>query len=401
MKQYRKIFLVLLLLAAVVIGFIQCSDAAAADDPRGPEYAGAQSCVSCHASVNDHFHQSGHALTSDKVNVTALSRLITDSNNHFRYQDGGQVSTRINGEKAMQSLTMNGQPLRSAIMDIVVGSGEKARTYLSWNKDQLFQMPLTYISARHSWTNSPGYPVQQAYFDRLVVSRCLECHASFVGKEDYQSGSLEVSERLDPGSVIFGIDCERCHGPAAEHVAFHQDHPNEKKPHNLISIKRLPRERQLDLCASCHSGNDQDWQRSLFWFRPGDTLANYYIPSFGTGKEPDVHGRQYQLLLQSRCYQQSQLTCGTCHGGHDPLEVPEDIYTAKCMSCHQQSQHAVSLQADPRKCQACHMPLQASRKLIFDDGKGGEPDPYFLRNHRIAIYPDSVLGFIQGMKKSR
>lgn len=32
----------------------------------------------------------------------------------------------------------------------------------------------------------------------------------------------EASEQIDKNSLVFGIDCERCNGPAADHVNFQQ-----------------------------------------------------------------------------------------------------------------------------------------------------------------------------------
>jgi len=39
---------------------------------------------------------------------------------------------------------------------LVIGSGGKGQTYLYWNGDQLFQLPVSYW-VDLGWINSPGY----------------------------------------------------------------------------------------------------------------------------------------------------------------------------------------------------------------------------------------------------
>ncbi len=331
---------------------------------------------------------SPHYQTSGKVSFDELKKFIGAAHNMVYYEDSAGIIVEEKHSQFFQSYRSGGKEVRSEQLDIAIGSGEKAQTYAYWKNEQLLQLPLTYFTALQSWTNSPGYPARKPYFDRVILSRCLECHASYVTKTDFQTGPLQVSEKLAANSIIFGIDCERCHGPAAGHVQFHQENPAAQEAKFIVSIKSLTRQQQLDVCASCHSGNDLDVQRTLFAFRPGDTLANFYYPYFGSGgKEPDVHGKQMQLLQASKCFQQSKMTCQSCHDTH-PLKVnTNDIYTAKCMTCHQNSEHALQMKTNSNSCVNCHMPLQSSRSLDFNNGTEMKSIPYLLRTHKIAVYP--------------
>ena len=38
----------------------------------------------------------------------------------------------------------------------------------------------------------------------------------------------------DKVQILYGIDCERCHGAASEHVAFQQAHTEEKTAKYII-----------------------------------------------------------------------------------------------------------------------------------------------------------------------
>lgn len=385
----RKIIFVISVLTGLVIFLIRCSDNnALLKDPRSPRYAGSNACGTCHKDIMQAHLNSSHYKTSAKISYNELKKMIGSAHNIVHYADSGKVWVEEKHSQFFQSYLAKGKAERSQQMDIAFGSGEKAQTYAYWKNEQLFQLPLTYFTAIQSWTNSPGYPTSTAYFDRVILSRCLECHASYVTKTDFQTGPLQVSEKLVANTIVFGIDCERCHGPAAEHIQFHQDNPAVKQARFITSIKRLTRQQQLDLCASCHSGNDLDVQRPLFAFKPGDTLSNFYYPYFGSGgSEPDVHGKQMQLLQSSKCFQLSQMTCKSCHDIHPLKENKPVVFTAKCMACHQDSEHALQMKTGNKSCINCHMPLQASKSLNFNTGTEMKTIPYLLRTHRIAVYP--------------
>lgn len=390
MLRHRKIFFVISFLAGVCILFNRCIDSHAGNDARGPLYAGSASCVGCHKEIAGSYAHTNHFKTSGKIPDSILAKYINGSNSTAYYADSSMVKLeRLHGD-FYQTHFKNGTKLHEEKIDFAIGSGEKAQTYAYWKEGQLKQLPLTYFSSIPSWTNSPGYPIEKAYYDRVILSRCFECHASYVEKTDVQIGALASTEKLAANTIIPGIDCERCHGAAAEHVAYQQKNPKVKEAKYIKSIKSLTRQQQLDLCSTCHSGNDLDVQRSLFAFQPGDTLANYYFPHFGQGKpNPDVHGKQMQLLQQSECFRNSQMTCGTCHNTHVE-ENNSKIFVARCMTCHQTSKHAMQLQTATKTCIDCHMPLQPSKLLDFNNGKERKSIPYLLRTHRIAVYEETI-----------
>ena len=110
-------------------------------------------------------------------------------------------------------------------MDITLGSGRQGQTYLFWQENVLFQLPVSYHAPSDSWSNSPGYPTDQILFNRSVSARCLECHATY-----FKSGKpTDGNETFDRKQVMLGVDCERCHGPAARHVTFHLKNPSGRK----------------------------------------------------------------------------------------------------------------------------------------------------------------------------
>lgn len=403
-RRVPRLLIFILVLAILVVSFSKCFQANAAGDSnsRGPLYAGSQACVPCHQPVLNSYIHNNHFKTSSEADTGFLSlKMKTAVAKHpFYFLDSTYLSVEEKNNTFFQSLSAGaGQspPIRSEKFDIAFGSAEKAQTYGYWKDGKLYELPLTWFTPLNTWASSPGFPASRARYNRMITGRCFECHASYIKRTFEPSGPLAVSETLDRSSIIYGIDCERCHGPALEHVRFHQDNPSVKTASFITRIGSLSRQQQLDLCAMCHSGNDQETQRPLFNFVPGDTLSHFYYPSFGIAAgEPDVHGQQLQLLRLSKCFAGSDMTCLTCHSTHKDQQTTM-TYDTKCLSCHQRSAHATDImkENEQRKrdfnlasttCIDCHMPLLPSKTIVLNNGAGSKTIPYLLRTHKIGIY---------------
>jgi hypothetical protein len=395
--RYRKVAYLTGVVAVLVVFFSRCfhGSTGGSNDFRGPQYAGSQACVSCHQAVVNSYSHNNHFKTSSPVEAGSLKRMTGGAEGSFFFLDSTRVRIEQRNHSLYQRLAPGG---RAGKFDIAFGSDVHAQTYGYWKAGRLYQLPLTWFNPLSAWVNSPGFPASHARFDRAITSRCFECHASYVKRDFEQSAPLAVNEVLDSGSIIYGIDCERCHGPALEHVRFHQENPTVEAATFITRISTLTRQQKLDLCSTCHSGNDREARRSIFGFVPGDTLAHFYYPGFGEPvAEPDVHGQQLQMLRLSKCFKGSELTCFTCHSVHNDGGVVA-VAVAQCVNCHQGSAHAVAImkETEQRKrdfnltsttCIDCHMPLVTSKTIILNNGAGSKTIPYPLRTHKIAIYP--------------
>ncbi|ANH79994.1 hypothetical protein A8C56_02495 [Niabella ginsenosidivorans] len=384
-----KIITVLLVLLSFSVCMLKCTNKyARTQDARGPQYAGAASCVQCHKNITDHYTHTNHFNTSSKVDFEKFKQLITALNDTVHFPNGQLVKLEAVHNKLAQSYILKGQQVNSETMDIAFGSGEKAWTFGYWKDEALYELPLTYLTELKRWTNSPGLRANQPDYARLIVSRCMECHSSYAYAEKSLEQGMRYTEKIDPATIIYGIDCERCHGPAAQHVAFHTEHPGVRTAKYMVPIKSLSRQQQLDLCATCHSGDPVEL-RTIFAFKPGDTLSHYYMYYPGAAANPDAHGMQMQSLMQSKCFLQSNLTCMNCHDTHMNERNSREVFVQRCMSCHQQSAHAVTMRQANNYCINCHMPLQASKSLNFGNSAERSDIQYRLRTHHIAIYPAS------------
>jgi len=394
LKRYKRILFILTFLVALVVILSRCMNAAdkIPDDVRGENYAGAKTCVKCHADISKSFAHNAHGNSSSAVSAQNLNRFLTTDSNIFVFNNEMKVVVEQRDSGIYQVGYFNGKQVRAQRFDIAFGSGEKAFTYAYWKDKKLFQLPLSHFSEIKTWANSPGFPVNTMYFDRAITSRCLECHSSFVKTQTRQVSALQIDEEMEKGSLIYGIDCERCHGPARQHAVFHLENPKEKAPKFITSYKTLSRKQKMDACAVCHSGNTLTTIQTVFNFQPGDNLDNFYAQDFVSfgGANPDVHGNQSAMLEGSMCYRKSEMTCQSCHNTHESIKGKLNVYSQRCISCHQTQKHTKETLAKgvlKANCIDCHMPMQASKLISFQTAGNKNVNPFLLRSHHIGIYP--------------
>ncbi|KAA2239506.1 hypothetical protein F0L74_25230 [Chitinophaga agrisoli] len=376
-------------------------------DLRGPQFAGSAACVSCHKSIYESYVATAHYHTSRPASQATVKGGFNAPGNIFQYSNGMQVHMEARDSGLFQAAYMNNAIQEAHRFDIAVGSGRKAQTYLYWTAGKYFQLPLSYFVTTHSWANSPGFPPSYPKFDRMIPGTCFGCHSSMVGIKSTQMVGRHMQEEFEKNQLIYGIDCERCHGPALEHAVFHTDHPQEKEAHYITNIRSLKNQQKLDMCAVCHSGL-QTPQKSIFGFRPGDAYSDYFYPDImGPGKpeELDVHGTQYQLFTGSKCFKQSvNMNCSTCHNPHTSERNVQTL-SQRCISCHQPDSHPCKLTSLPaevlaQNCVDCHMPNLPSGNITLLTNGQQRPTADSMHTHLITIYPEATEKIMQQLAVS-
>ena len=374
-------------------------------DDDGNKFAGSAACAGCHKDIYESHIKTAHYLDSRPAAKEFIKGSFSPGKNKFVYNKWMEVVLERKKNRFFQVAYINDSEYRREPFDIVIGSGRKGQTYLYWRDDKLYQLPVSYYTNLNSWCNSPGFTTNLIKFDRLIPPQCLECHGTYANvKED--KDNLPV---YDKNRIIYGIDCERCHGPAASHVAFHKQHPEENTAKYLINIKRLNRQQRLDGCALCHSGF-RNAVKPAFSFTIGDRLddfsnARYSPDSIST---LDVHGNQYGLLMASKCFRMSnQLDCSSCHNVHVNEANNPQIFSQRCITCHAQTQHS-TLKISPgtqlmfnNNCIDCHMPMLPSRKIILTVANSENVVPDLVRTHRVGIYPEKTNEFLENIRSQK
>ena len=380
----------------LVVFLFEYNTGAHAEDPRGELYAGSATCVKCHGGISNSYVHTAHYLASAPATENNVQGNFTPGLNEFNISATQRVVMEKNNKGMFQSFYVGNKMQGKHHFDIVFG-GIKGQTYLYWDANELKQLPISFYTKEHQWSTSPGYGFTFVDY-RAIGTRCMECHASYINELTVGNGRLGGNEQFDKASLVYRIDCERCHGPGAQHVNFHTTNPGSKTARYIKNYSSLSRGQKIDACAVCHSGLHKTLLRSTFGFMPGDTLAKFKLPEYQQAVDTahiDVHGKQVQLLESSKCFISSKMDCTTCHNVHQNSRGDNVLYAQKCLTCHNSTGHtycgmakklgAAALQAN---CINCHMP-QLTTKVISVQASGKTPPAKFVvYTHHIAIYPD-------------
>ncbi|AXC14346.1 hypothetical protein ACPOL_5090 [Acidisarcina polymorpha] len=364
-----------------------------------PGWAGDAACAACHREVSESYSHTAHHLTSQIAGPRSILGSFRPGGNILTISDPSvrpsqpafyfDMEERA-GKFTETAVTGWGKDLlkKTESIDLVTGSGARGQTYLYWQGDQLFELPVSYWRDGNRWVNSPGFVDGTANFSRPVNPGCLECHATYI-----RPLSSEVTTNsYEKDSLVTGIACETCHGPGAGHVARYAASAArraELPQDTILNPAKFSRDRQVDACAYCHSGLQREAVAPAFSFVPGKPLTDFFKPlPVAASEHPDVHGNQVGLLERSRCYQSSpSMSCATCHDTHTG-EKAAASYSSKCLSCHLWTACGVSKKIGHSivsNCIDCHMPAETTNVIVSETS--GQVVRAKMRNHWIKVYP--------------
>lgn len=340
-----------------------------------PGYVGNEACFACHGEIVESYAETNHgasltAFRSDeapeRLPAEGESPPASSGLDDWVHSpvDGLWYRAELQAGRLVQREVLPGAastPVHDLAVeaDRVIGSGNQTRSYLMVREGRVTQMPLTWYVAQEEWDMSPGYAEGNDRFGRPINLQCLSCHGDLPVLEPHtQNVYRQVPE---------AISCERCHGPAGQHVerrAAGDAPPEGEGDPWIVDPTDLERARELSVCAQCHLAGIiryPDGQDPTI-FRPGMELAEnraVFVPELQL-TDPDWMGIDSHpiRLARSACYQASEMTCSTCHRPHTSgAALEEGHYRNRCVACHggeQQSDRpepASSVSGeDPRIC---------------------------------------------------
>lgn len=406
-RKYLYVIIFFLPLAGILS---QCYNINTKSDPRGNAYAGSAACVKCHQNIYSSYLATAHYKASQIASVHTIHGSFAGHANTFFINKNLKIVMEMHRDGFYQTAYQNNRKIESERFDFVFG-GVKGESYVYWKGDEPFQLPLSYFNQPDSWSTSPGYHTGKADYSRAIKRRCFECHASFIKDISPQTDALQAPVAFDRSSLVLSIDCERCHGPLANHVDFHTANPNEKKARFVVGYQSLSRAQKLDVCAVCHSGNKSTMFGSTFAFKPGDTLAHFELPDFteksANPSNLDVHGNQLQLLASSKCFIKSQMDCSSCHNTHVNERGNLMLFAQRCMNCHTTGNHnfckmegSITDAALKMNCIKCHMPEQSSKAITVQTLANGSAYSIPVTTHHIAVYPQESAKIMAYLKST-
>ena len=310
-------------------------------DALRDKFVGTSECTLCHFEKTTAYK----AAAMNQASTPPLRSEGLRKHDRLEFQLG-PYSYELATDAQKSTLTVSkGQESLSADLQWAFGIGHMGQTYIYKQKDDLYESHLSFYTEPQALDITPGHEhstpanLVEALGRKMEpseIKRCFGCHTT----------ASTTKDQFEPEHASWGVTCEACHGPGADHVAAMKVSA-EKGKELIFNPARLDPVASVDFCGACH----RTWQ---------DVVGNGLI---GAGML-NVRFAPYRLE-NSRCWKQqdARITCIACHDPHKPLVQEVESYDSRCLQCHVQrgvrptkSQPGKACPVAQSKCVTCHMP---------------------------------------------
>jgi tetratricopeptide (TPR) repeat protein len=390
---------VLILVGLVGISFWWRQGASSSGDPvapqaKAPGYAGTASCRECHEKFYKLWAPSHHGLAMQPVTPEFLKTKVelqktTIAVKERRYQaifHGGQGIVREQGEQGEKSY-----PMAHAM------GGKNVYYFLTpLEKGRLQVLPVAYDVRKKEWFDTTASMIRHfgegartepvSWRDPLLTFNiaCYSCHISQLATNYDLKSDTYHTVWAEPG-----INCETCHGPAAEHNRVCQEAPKGTVPKDLKIIRGgrdFTVEQNNATCAPCHA----KMVPLTTSFMPGERFFDNF--DLVTLEDRDFYpdGRDLgenfteTLWRLSPCAKSGKLSCLHCHTSSGRYRFKDEAKANQaCLPCHKERvekaaahiNHPADKPGTPQNCIACHMPMTEFARMRRSDHSMLPPAP--------------------------
>ncbi|QDV37976.1 tetratricopeptide repeat protein [Tautonia plasticadhaerens] len=324
------------------------------EDPMRVEpapYVGSDRCVDCHPAIVRDQQSSSHARTFHPDPEPGVLPLpdgpvpdpIDPEIVHRIRAEGGAIvfETEAEGDRSWARVLH------------VLGSGTRGMTPVGVDEQgRVVELRLSHYGEGVGWGRTTGHPevpeTPGAWLGLPLSAReqraCLDCHTT---------NFREAGARAGPTLADGAIGCERCHGPAGNHLMA----VDRGFPDPAIARPRLATAGQVvGLCGDCH--------------RPPSDAP---LPE---SSHPSAVRFQAATFVRSPCFARApasaKFDCVSCHDPHRDAEHEPRHYEEVCLSCHpgpavaatgppSEATRSAPCPINPsRGCIDCHMPRRPS-----------------------------------------
>ncbi|HKE26929.1 MAG TPA: tetratricopeptide repeat protein [Bryobacteraceae bacterium] len=350
------------------------------------EAADPQVCGNCHSEIAQAYRRTGMGRSLYKPAPTntledyrkrnEFLHSLSDTHYAMIVRNGAYFQRRW--QMGFDGRETNIEELR---IDAVVGSGAHARSYLHRTASGGYvELPLGWYAEQGGyWAMSPGFNTNHPATRRFVSYECVFCHDAY--PRIPAGHDAPGSDPVFAGDLPEGIDCQRCHGPGAKHVAAAQTARAgaDEIRASIVNPARLTPALRMDLCMQCHLQPTSGAIRSLirrfdqgpFSYTPGEPLEKFLLvfddaPGAGHDDKFEIVNSSAYRLRKSACFLKSNgaMTCTTCH---DPHGLKQASYSDSCRQCHgaKIDAAAVAGQHPPAtECVSCHMQKRRTEDVV-------------------------------------
>jgi hypothetical protein len=351
------------------------------------DYVGGAACRRCHETIWQRYQTHPMSMSSALVEEASPVEEFGDKASFSTEVSIGEMQYRVEKTSAgtfhheVLNDSMYGPMYDQSVpISLEIGSGRRGRSYMLTKGDHLYMSPITWYGQESKWDLSPNYPAgKHPRFERRIRQACVVCHTDRVNVSRENPDQFGIPAVPEPK-----ISCERCHGPGARHIQFHDERsafPDRvaEQVDPIVNPMKLKTEHRESVCWQCHmSGEERVTRHGRLDtdFRPGMHFDDVWV-AFVRGTRVDASGAilavsQVEQTLSSICSQRSEgrFGCLSCHDPHySPAENEKvSFYRDKCLACHQE--RGCALPVDQRRqeiaddsCIGCHMPTTSLRGI--------------------------------------
>lgn len=333
---------------------------------------GSARCAECHQAIHDVQQKTRHARTfktPDELRALTLpAGPVVDPGD----PSVSHTISRVDDKLKFETRRKDGAIYR-AIVDFALGASDHGLTLVGRDGDsKSYELRLSVYGKEFGWDRTTGQPVKPPdgaeclgrSLNADAVRNCVNCHAT---------EARAALDRTGPAAADHGIGCERCHGPAGNHLAA----VSLGFPDLAIARPKLaPGAPVMALCGQCHTAKGKDLHPL----------------------QPEAIRFQALTLAASACFTNSEgkLDCVTCHNPHRNVSKSHTAYEAACLECHSERPNNTPGARGPRSpaesmrrvvckvnsvsgCIECHMPASSGRALHAS-----------FTDHYIRIHPEKA-----------
>ncbi len=304
--------------------------------PGGNGIVGSATCAACHADIAETHEahpmaRTARTLAEDLGSLFSPERLNRPAAWRSTAPEG---AARPAYERSGEAVTLRSPGGESVSVAVLFGSGRRGVTPVAFHEaGTMRELRLSWSRGLDRWIETPGAEGDRDPLGDLdspeETGECLSCHATAVA---WRAGVP------DPARSEWGVQCERCHGPGAEHAA------RLGEPAAIFDPGKLSPARQVAFCGQCH--------RKPTDFEP--------LEVFGRNRGLSRHAAG--SLMMSACFRKSPaeetISCLSCHDPHRSEDSVAARSRKACLGCHEDpaAEHAYERVDDASDCVGCHLP---------------------------------------------
>lgn len=356
-----------------------------------PNFVGAAACGGCHERELKLWRGSHHQLAMQRASDSAV---LGDFNNasitrsgitSFFFRDGNRFMVRTDGPDGVMhnyeiKYTFGVYPLQQYLIEL---PGGRLQAFgIAWNSRSREDGGQRWFDLHPGRRLSAGDPLHWTGLDQNWNFMCADCHSTNIRK-NYHFGTRTYSTSY----AEINVACEACHGPGSNHLVWAARRGDWRRfeanqglsitldERHLVNWKIDPvtgnaartkpreSEREIEMCARCHSRRSQIHEDYVHSQPVNDDYRvslledDLYYPD-GQIKD-EVY--EYGSFIQSRMYH-AGVTCSDCHEPHSGKLRATG--SGVCLQCHAAKKydsarhHFHNPGSSGSRCVECHMPAR-------------------------------------------